>query len=528
MRLAILAALVFLVSLNLNAQTHLNSNSLKLGVVNFKTHTSSHEAHKHFQLGLIYLHNFMYPLALEEFQLAEEADPTFSLSYWGQAMSYKWALWSYVKREKGLQVLAKFKKQKNISMTPLEEGLMKAVSKLYSPGSASQNDFNYLQAMGLLYQKNPNNVDIASFYALALISYAVTFPYGQEGAHYLQEARTILKPFIKSHPQHPGVIHYYLHATDVPNSPFIKEGMLVIPFVYKNLSDSSHVLHMPSHLEMGLGLWNQAAKSNLLSIKASKRLCQFLEENSIIPDSKTKKQPWTEKKYYACDAANRYHSLEWLHYAYLQQGKFKSAQQLLEEMEKIAKIENENTYYFWLYRMRARQILSTKNFKPIKSLPKPLIETSSDKDWAAYSECGLLLANGIAAVKNRQIDFLPLIHQRFDKIISLLTSPSSEGFKNACALAQTEVSAYKHAELEQKYDTCSNELDKVESIQVKLQSSHESLTLPFLTAQEVFGELLMKQSQYKMRIQKLYENELRYFPNRLLAKKGLAQLKSNA
>ncbi len=52
-------------------------------------------------MGLKYLHNFMYPLALREFKLAQQDDPTFALSYWGMAMCYKWSLWSYENKMKG-------------------------------------------------------------------------------------------------------------------------------------------------------------------------------------------------------------------------------------------------------------------------------------------------------------------------------------------------------------------------------------------------------------------------------------------
>src|SRR5262249_27082414 len=162
--------------------------------------------------------------------------------------------------------------------TDLEKGLIEAVSKLYLPGTVPQNDLQYLHAMRVLYRKYPDNLDIVSLYALSLISYAITCPYEQEGTHYLQEARNLLRPFIQSHSEHPGIIHYYLHATDIPNSPFMKEGLIAVPLVYQHLSDSSHVLHMPSHLYIGLGLWNQAAQSNLLSIQASERLCQFSEK----------------------------------------------------------------------------------------------------------------------------------------------------------------------------------------------------------------------------------------------------------
>ena len=67
---------------------------LKIGSLQFATSTHSPSAQAHFILGVKYLHNFMYPLALREFTLARKDDPAFALSYWGQAMCYKWSLWS--------------------------------------------------------------------------------------------------------------------------------------------------------------------------------------------------------------------------------------------------------------------------------------------------------------------------------------------------------------------------------------------------------------------------------------------------
>ena len=519
------------------ASTNVLGENLKLGTIHFETSTTSPIAQAHFILGLKFLHNFMYPLALREFKLAQKADPNFALSYWGQAMCYKWSLWSYENRQKGSKVMHVFNALHQVTMTPLEKGLMDAVSQLYQPGTDLENEKKYLTAMRKVHEQNPQNVDVASFYALAMIGYAMDAPYDKNGMQLLNEARQLLKSFIADYPSHPGIMHYYMHANDIPNSTYPLKGLTVIKNVYLYLSDSSHVLHMPAHLYTALGDWTKAAQANFLSVQASHRMCHFLESEKIyIPaiDSKdlsdanpiTKKTTdWTPQEWYACDADNVYHSLEWLHYDYLQMGQIDKAYALLKEMQKIATLENKDIYDFWAYRMLTRQILYTQTYKPVTGLPKPLIETSKDKNWAAYSECGLLLAEGVSAANNKQINYLTLINKRFKSIIAQLNAPSSEEYKDACLLAQTEVSAYKHAYIDNDYDTCSNELDNVEKIQQKLQSSHESLTLPFVPAQEVYGDIMINKPKYWKKILDLYTAELKYFPNRTLALKGLARVK---
>jgi len=508
--------------------------TLNLGNLTFVTSTKSQIAEKHFILGLKFLHNFMYPLALREFKLAEKEDPTFALSYWGQAMCYKWSLWSYENKKKGHAVLQKFHSLKNVKMSPLESGFLNAVEKIYLPGDDLENEKKYIRAMYQLYEKYPNNPDVASFYALGMIGYAMDATQDKSAMNYLVSARSILKKFLPKFPEHPGIVHYYIHVNDLPNSPHLMEGLAAVKNVYQYLNGSSHVLHMPSHLYSAMGDWSKAAYANKLSIHASHAMCKFLEREKIslpsvdstnLSDENAPKKTaakWTQKDWYACDADNVYHSLEWLQYDYLQMKNFADAEKLLLEMEKVSKIENENKYDFWAYRMRARQILYTGKFAPLTSLPKPLIETSEDKNWAAYSECGLLLAYGRGAVIYHQDKFMLDINERFKKIILQLNSPSATLFKQSCMLMHEEFHAYKYGYTHLDY--CKEELNKALKIQYELQATHQSLTLPFVPAQEVYGEIMQSLASEHTQILKLYENELKFNRNRFQAIEGMAKI----
>lgn len=537
------AALFFILlflCFSVNAESKLPAvpgDQLKLGEVSLTTSTTSPAAEAHFLMGLRYLHNFMYPLALREFKLANQYDPNFALSYWGMAMCYNWSLWSYENKIAGKKVMDQFNALKNVRMTPLEEGLMNAVAMLYQPGTVLENEKKYLDAMAQLNQQFPNNPDIAAFYALALIEHATDTPFDPNAKRELQTARDILKPFLFIYPGHPGIIHYYIHANDVPNSEFPETALSVTQNVYDSMSDSSHVLHMPSHLYTDLGRWQDAAYANELSIQASHRMCEFLESQHIklnalnaldistYDPTQDQNASWDTRDRFACDADNVYHSLEWLQYEYLQMGQFKKARALVDQMRQVADLEQDAKYYFWFYRMKARQILYSQSYKPVKALPENMIEDADDKHWAGYSECGLLLADGLRAIHNNQTYFLDRINSRFEDIIYQLNAPSGIAFKKSCQLAQRELAAATAFLLDDEKSRGLKSLNRALDIQYNLQSSEEPLTLPFIPAQEMYADFLLQDPLAKNLAQavQLYTNELKFNPNRTEAILGLAR-----
>jgi hypothetical protein len=325
-----------------------------------------------------------------------------------------------------------------------------------------------------------------------------------------------------------------MHNNDVPNSPYPKQGLQVVPNAYRYLADSSHAMHMPSHLFVELGDWRQAAYANRLSIQAGHNTCTFLEDHKIFAediDTNTitaksslvpKINAWTTNEKLACDSGNVYHALEWLHYADLQLGKFSQAKLLVKKMQKIADLEKQSQFYFWSYRMQARQQLETKTLAPVAALPKPLIEQSKDKNWAAFSECSLLLADGVSAVSHHQNTILSAIDARFKQIITQLSDSSSLSYKNACELAHNEVLALNQARLDKNAEN--QPLKKALALEKVLSSSQQALTLPMIPAQEIAAEIMQDQPKRFKQIKILYQEELKHYPHRRLAVQGLKHI----
>ena len=110
-----------------------------------------------------------------------------------------------------------------------------------------------------LYQQFPGDHEAAAFYALSLLS---------ADAHSLS-AILLLEKLFEEEPQHPGVAHYLIHACD---SPELAQRGLAAARRYANIApESPHALHMPSHIFVRLGLWDEDIRSNIAAIAAAQK-----------------------------------------------------------------------------------------------------------------------------------------------------------------------------------------------------------------------------------------------------------------
>jgi tetratricopeptide (TPR) repeat protein len=280
------------------------AQSAHLGTVNFPTSTGSPEAQQHFLRGVAALHSFWYEEALDEFQAATKIDPDFMMGYWGEAMTYNHPLWAQQDTEAGRKAVAKIKDSPKLSER--ERGFLDAVKKLYGDGDKLARDQAYSAAMEKLYKAQPDDQEAACFYALSLLG---TVRPGDKGFSRQNMAGRIAQGVFKKNPDHPGAAHYIIHAFDDPQHAIIA---LVAARRYSEIAPAAHhARHMPSHIFLQLGMWPEAAASNESAWAAS--------------------DEWVKRKNLPLGRRD-YHSLHWLLYVYLQEGRQKEAEGLLEVM----------------------------------------------------------------------------------------------------------------------------------------------------------------------------------------------------
>lgn len=289
------------------------------GAITFPT-SCTESAHKKFLRGVEALHSFWYPVALEEFREAARFDPDCAMGYWGEAMAHTHPLWGDPQdTQAGRAVLAELARIAGpSSATERERRWIEAVRLLYGEEDQAHRDRAYAAAMERIHRDYPDDEEAALFYALALLGTART----EQGAgeRIRMKAGAIASEVYRRHPNHPGAAHYVIHAYDDPEHA---HQALDAARRYAGLApDAPHALHMPSHIFLQLGMWDEAAASNEKAWAAS--------------------QEWVRRRNLPAGRLD-YHSLHWLTYVYLQQGRYEEAQARLSTMRRsLAGVDARN------------------------------------------------------------------------------------------------------------------------------------------------------------------------------------------
>ncbi|HET9227587.1 MAG TPA: tetratricopeptide repeat protein [Thermoanaerobaculia bacterium] len=338
-----------------------------LGRVDFPT-SGKPEAQAHFLRGVAALHSFWYDEAADAFREAQKIDPAFAMAYWGEAMTYNHPIWSEKDSEAAKAVLAKAPK----APTEREKEWMAAVGALYEEG-----DRAYAEAMRALHERRPDDLEAASFYALSLIGPALTG--GQTGPDRdrdLIKAAAVLEEFFDRNPEHPGVLHYLIHAYDDPvHAPL---GLRAARTYAKVAPSAHHALHMPSHIFVQLGQWPETSASNEAAWAAS--------------------VDWVKRRGLGLEKRD-FHSLSWLAYSYLQLGRLRKAEEVLEIARQAARESDSPRVASSLEGMEARHRIETRTWQPAKV-------SAAKADEGAH--CGMAhpqgdglgwLAQGLGAVR---------------------------------------------------------------------------------------------------------------------------------
>jgi tetratricopeptide (TPR) repeat protein len=282
-----------------------------LGRISFPT-SGSAQAQPLFVRGVLFLHSFEYDDAIEAFRQAQKADPGFAMAYWGEALAYNQPLWFNEDVVKARAVLARLgatpaARQAKVP-TARERLYLDAVEKLFGDGAKSVRDRAYMDRMAELVRLHPEDDEASAFYALALLA---TIPAGERNPTVSLKTGGIALAILKKNPQHPGAAHYALHAFD--DGEHAAMGLEAARTYARIAPASSHARHMPSHVFLPLGMWDEAAASDESAFAASVALAKQKGLSAAQYD---------------------FHSLSWLHYEYLQQGRFAKARATMAEVQR--------------------------------------------------------------------------------------------------------------------------------------------------------------------------------------------------
>jgi tetratricopeptide (TPR) repeat protein len=467
---------------------------------------SADQAKAHFLRGMTALHNFEYEEANEAFRQARTADPEFVLAYWGEAMTYYQVLWRNEDVGAGRRALAGLAPTASVRAAKArdarEKGLLAAAEVLFGDGDANTRHARYAEAMGRLSASHPDDADIASLYALALMGTVSRSLIGYSAAHDLhqpglagsdtqQRVATILGRVLASHPQHPGALHYLIHNDDDP-----EHARLALPAARayaKVAGGASHALHMPAHVFLQLGLWSEAAASDRAAWAAS---TDWVARKSLPP------------------SLSNFHALSWLQYELLQTGRYREAWETIGRIEPVVKASgalsrgsgssSPQPLLSDLSSMRARHAIETRRWDLL----------AHARDFGNVNE---LCAIGVSAARTNDLKAAELVRQT----LAEHSRSAQEGdLRPAILIMEREVAAL--------IALAGGHRDEAVEILHAAANAEDALPPPLglpeplKPAPELLGEVLLEVGQPREAVGP-FERTLKRHANRSLSVLGLAR-----
>jgi hypothetical protein len=298
--------------------SHHHAHAEKLGTVTFET-SCAPAVKAPFARAVALLHSFWYDEAEKAFGEVAKADPSCAMAHWGVAMSVYHPIWAPptpAELERGQEAVAKAKA--TAASTARERDYIAAIETFFRDADTVDHRTRavaYEKAMEGVFARHPDDREAAIFYALALLG---TAPPGDKTYANQKKAGAILNRVLPAQPDHPGVAHYLIHSFDYPQ---LADLALPAARSYSKIAESSpHALHMPSHIFVRLGLWDDAIRSNMESAAAARAHVQ-----KTLPGG---------------HSFDELHAMDYLAYAYLQQGRDAKAREMVDGIRTVAKLDN--------------------------------------------------------------------------------------------------------------------------------------------------------------------------------------------
>jgi tetratricopeptide (TPR) repeat protein len=248
-----------------------------LGGLSRKVNTASPEAQRYFDQGLSFLYAFNHDEAIRSFRRAGELDPKCGMAFWGIAVANgphinnpavpenrAKAAWEALTQAKALAAAA----------SPVERALIEALASRYAwpqPEDRKPLEQAYADAMRAAWKAFPEDADVGALFAESLADlrpWDLWTPDGkpQPGT---EELLATLESVLALDPKHPLANHLMIHALEA--SPRPEKADPAADALRDRQPGLGHMVHMPSHIDVRRGRWQQAIDANAKAIEADRR-----------------------------------------------------------------------------------------------------------------------------------------------------------------------------------------------------------------------------------------------------------------
>lgn len=476
-----------------------HANGEKIGKISFAT-SCSPQARRQFNRAVAWLHSFEYDESQRAFIEVAAIDPQCGMAHWGRAMSQYHQLWAPPTRSELQQGAEAAQKAKQIgAKTKRERDYIDAIARFYEGWDKLDHQTraaNYERAMKQLYLRYPGDREAGIFYALAMNATALAATPMDKSYAKQKNAAVILNRALRAEPEHPGVTHYLIHSYDYP--PLAKFALSAARSYAKIAPSSAHALHMPSHIFIRLGLWQEAISSNIAAEAAAK---DYATKNHVVG-------AWDEQL----------HAMDYLEYAYLQGARDREAKQVLDELVSIKKTDPENFKCAYSFAaIPARYALERRRWAEAAHLT---LRPNFPWQQFRWAEAITYFASALGAARIGDVASAKLSVDKLTEIqTALVGAKDNYDWSTQVEIQRRAAAAWlAHArgEDEEALRLMRSAADLEDST-----DKHPVTPGPVLPAREMLGDLLIELKQ-PLKALKEYEASLKESPNRFNGLYGAA------
>ncbi len=449
----------------------------QIGSFDFPT-SGSGQAQQHFLLGVGYLHSFGFVQAQREFRRAQELDPDFAMAYWGEVFTYQHPFFggpSDGPAEALMRLGRSTEERLAKAPTDMEKGfLLAAEAYAMTEGDMADRRIAWMEAMLDVHEKYPEHDEVKAFTTVAMLAGATAS--GDMRERINMRAGAMGMELFKKNDNHPGAAHYVIHAFDDPvHAPIALEAA----WKYADIAPAvSHARHMPTHIFIQHGMWEQVSLWNDSAFTVARELWQ--------PGD-------------AADPQN--HATDWGQYGDLQLWDLDRSRLWIERAEQtLRENPDQRRSMNTLKTLQARHIIETEDWQ---------IQALND-DMSADE----LLALGLSAANLGEME---LAQQAADQLTALAkASPDNLNIENASHQLVGLV-LFKQGQ----------ESEGLEHLHMAVAAAEagplpRGAALPLKPAHELAGELLLAAGNAAAAAEHFDQSLLRT-PNRSLSLRGAAR-----
>ena len=480
--------------------------------------TCAPEVQSDFARGVALLHSFFYEEARRVFTSIAERDPKCAMAQWGIAMTWWHPIWTPPTPDEMRAGKAAIEKaMSSNAASDRERGFITALNTYYNTADSSSTApvgqschgpvgprdrvVAYEKAMHQLRDKYPDDFEVQTFYAFAVLGVGYATPNDTALSKQL-EAAGILEKLWKQDANHPGVVHYLIHAYDYPQ--FAERGLTAAQ-TYDDIAPwVPHALHMPSHIFTRLGMWDESIVANQASAEASRAYAAMRHRDA------------TE--------AEELHALDYMAYSYLQEAQDTEAKKIVDSVAKVRKTNPELEFVaaYALAAIPTRYAFERNDWTMASNLAIPNVP-----HWSSFPFMVALIEYGhaLGRAHTGDIDGARKAIARMQQLREATKEPKFDYFKSHLDLQMQAASAWVAA-AEGKKAEAIDILRRAADLEDRL-GKHPVSPGAFVPVREQLGTLLLETGQPK-EAQREFEAALKIYPGRFRGLYGAAQAAEQA